>query len=380
MHRADRKHVLIFAGGGLEHVSGGVGTLLRYLIDAWSHHAEVRVPMRMPVRVIDTRGAGGMLAGASFYLRACVALLRGRLTGEVACAHIHMTTRGSALRKGVLCAASRALGIPVVLHLHGADFFEFHSALPGVLRAGLRLLVSRAETIVVIGSAWRARLIAEFSVQPGRVRVVPNGVPAAPAAVEDPDVPHILFLGRIGARKGVGDLIDALASPAMAQRRWRATIAGDGELAAYGARLDAAGLQGRVQMPGWQSPEQAATLLAGASILVLPSNHEVMPMAVLEAMARRVAVVTTPVGVIPEILRDGISARLVTPGAPHELAGALADLLDSPAERVRLADAAYQTWAGRLDIAVTAAAIQAVYAEAAGGAGQPLRAGEAVPA
>jgi glycosyltransferase involved in cell wall biosynthesis len=146
----------------------------------------------------------------------------------------------------------------------------------------------------------------------------------------------------------------------MAARAWTATIAGDGDQAGYEAQIASLGLGGRVRMPGWQDARDAAALLAGASVLVLPSYHEVMPVAVLEAMARGLAIVTTPVGSVPEILEDGVSALLVPPGDVPALAGALARLVDDAALRVRLGEAAHGVWARRLDAAVAARALQAV--------------------
>ncbi len=369
MSTPSRKHVLVFAGGGLTHVSGGVGTLLRAVIHVWAAD-----PGAIAVRVIDTRGAGGRLSAAAHFAHGVGALLWAWATGRALCAHIHMTTRGSALRKSILCVVARSLGLPVILHLHGADFFDFHNQLARPPRALLRAALRQADAILVIGAAWRTRLVRDLGIAPARVIVVPNGVEAAAPSDTTAAPPHILFLGRLGERKGVGDLITALASPALACRRWSATIAGDGDPTAYARQIAARGLQNRIRLPGWQSATQVASLLGGATILVLPSYHEVMPMAVLEAMARGIAIVTTPVGAVPEILQHGESALLVPPGAPEHLAEALARLIDNPAERARLGEAARAVWAARLDANLTAATLQSVYRQLAPAQADPLKA------
>jgi glycosyltransferase involved in cell wall biosynthesis len=359
----NRKHVLVFAGGGLTHVSGGIGTLLRAVIHVW-----VTDPAAIAVRVIDTRGAGGRASAGLHFARALGALFYGCATRQALCAHIHMTTRGSAVRKSILCVLARRLGLPVIVHLHGADFFDFQDRLARLPRALLRAALRQADTILVIGIAWRTRLVRDLGIDPARVTVVPNGVEAASPTTASRSPAHILFLGRIGERKGVGDLITALASPLLAPRSWTATIAGDGDGAAYAERIAALGLDYRISMPGWQSAGQVASLLGSASILVLPSYHEVMPMAVLEAMARGIAIVTTPVGAVPEILRHGESALLIPPGAPDRLAEALARLIDNPADRIRLGEAARAVWAARLDATITASALQSIYRQLAPGA------------
>ena len=363
------KQVLVFAGGGLTHVSGGVGTLMRYLMAEWA-----RDPASMPVRVIDTRGAGGPVSAVAQFAAALLQLAGGRVVGIVAAAHIHMTTRGSALRKSMLCATARLLGVPVILHLHGADFFDFYDGLPRLPQALLRRVIAGAGCIVVIGTAWRDRLVRDIGIPAGSVRVVLNGVPAAPRNPERTGPARILFLGRIGARKGVPELVAALGAPAMRSRAWSANIAGDGDTAPCAAQIAHAGLQARIALPGWLDEAAAASALCDADILVLPSHHEVMPIAILEAMARGLAIVTTPVGAIPEILTDGVNCRLVPPGEPARLAAALAALIDDPGERRRLGLAAHGTFTTRLDIAIPAAELQAIYRQVPAPMTRPSRA------
>ena len=372
MQMGRSKPVLVFIGGGLNHLSGGVGTLMRYLIAEWEGD-----PAALPVRVVDTRGTGGVLAASGRFAAGVATLLGAGLTGRVACAHVHMTTRGSALRKSLLCLLARALGVPVILHLHGADFFDFHAGLPARAQRWLRTVIAGADGVVVIGAAWRARLVRELGVPERRVHVVLNGVPAAPRAVPAAALPPRLFRRRLGARNGVGALIEALAAPELHARSWTATIAGDGEAGPYRARIAELGLSHRVAMPGWQDAASTQALLATAAVLVLPSHHEVMPVAVLEAAARGIAIVTTPVGSVPEILQDGVSARLVPPGNVEALAHALGDLLDCPHTRARLGTAALCAFHERLDVATAAARIQALYRDAAAPRRQPAPALEA---
>jgi glycosyltransferase involved in cell wall biosynthesis len=256
---------------------------------------------------------------------------------------------------------ARPLGLHTVLQLHGADFFDFHAALPGPARWALRACIGGADCIVVMGAQWRDRVVAELGMPQSRIRVVPNGAPGSPMAARGGNPARILFLGRLGDRKGVPELVQALASPQLAARDWRAMIAGDGDLAALETRLTATGLRARVDAPGWLDSAEAARALDQTDILVLPSHHEVMPIAILEAMARGLAIVATPVGVIPEILTDNINGRLVPPGDASSLVEALSALLDEPALRHRLGERARETFAARLDIAIPAATLQAIY-------------------
>ena len=99
----------------------------------------------------------------------------------------------------------------------------------------------------------------------------------------------------------------------------------------------ARGLPARLRFTGWLDAAAAAAELAAADALVLPSHDEGLPLVILEALARRVAVIATPVGAIPEVLQHGRTALLVLPGDVAGLAVAIADLAADPRLRTRLA-------------------------------------------
>jgi glycosyltransferase involved in cell wall biosynthesis len=278
-----------------------------------------------------------------------------------------MTTRGSAVRKCLLCGIANLLGCPTIIHMHGADFIAFHARLRPIYRWLIAVVLRRARHVIVLGDGWQRFLTEQVGVPRVRIAVVMNGV-RGPA-----DVPfrpagagpvRLLFLGRLGDRKGVPELIAALASPRLSGLDWVATIAGDGDVARFTAAAAAAGLGGRVILPGWTDRSRTAQLLAEADILVLPSHHEAMPIAVIEALAYRVAVITTPVGVIPEVLTDDINAVLVAPGAVAPLADAIAALIEDPARRRRLAEAGRLLFLARFDIAIVARTVLRLYNEA----------------
>jgi peptidoglycan/LPS O-acetylase OafA/YrhL len=350
--------VLVLAGGGMAPLSGGVGVLMRYLMDAW---AGMEAAPR--IRIVDTRGSGGRFSfmpwfAASF---ACVALLG--LAGRINLVHAHMASRGSAARKTLLCGLAMMLGIPVVMHMHGADFLPFYRRLHPVSRAPLRFVLRRARLVIVLGTAWRDFLIHEVGLSPARISIVPNGVPRPPTVgsgrAHRPS--KIVFLGRLCARKGVPELIAALASPCVRALDWQAVIAGDGDPAPYRAMLGWHRLGPRVSLPGWIGRPETAALLSESDIFVLPSHHEAMPVAVLEAMAAGIAVITTPVGTLPEFLQHNVNALLVPPGSPAQLAEAIALLLQDVALRRRLAEAGHAVFCDRLEISHVASRIAGLY-------------------
>jgi glycosyltransferase involved in cell wall biosynthesis len=369
---ARRMQVTMFAGGGLAYTSGGVGTFIRYLEDEWATHAGAP-----QVRVIDTRGKGGKASMACHFLAALGSLLSLGAIGRIDLLHIHMSAYGSALRKGILAILGSTLGIPVIVHMHGSNFGEFFSKLPGPGRRALRFALNRAHNIIVLGKGWRDFLISEAGVAPEKIVVIFNGVPGPKAASlpasRSGNCASIVFLGQLGERKGVPELLAAFQSPQLLSRPWEATVAGDGAVSESRAVVTKAGLQDRVTVPGWLDRDATSDLLRHADIFVLPSHFEAMPIAILEAMAHRVAVIATPVGAIPEFLTDGQNALLVPPGAQDQLADAIARLIDDPDERSRLGAAGHRVFHDRFDISVAANQILALYHSAVATRGEKGR-------
>ena len=352
--------VVMFAGGGIAHTAGGIGTFIRYLQDEWA-----RTSAPPDIRIVDTRGERGKRVMMRRFIGAILLLIGLRASRRVDLLHIHMAAYGSAVRKSMLACFGRALGIPVIIHMHGSNFRGFYAGLPAFGQHALRFALKRARYVIVLGSGWRDFLVSEVGLSPRKVVIIFNGVPApeeSPVTQRSPDAPpHIAFLGHLGARKGVPELIEAFQRPQLQSRQWTATIAGDGEIQRFRDAVAAAGLAQRVAVPGWLDRKGASSLLRSSDIFVLPSHFEAMPIAVLEAMARGVAVITTPVGALPEFLTDGETALLVAPGSPEQLADAIAHLLDAPEERARLGATGQQVFATGFDIQVTATRVLALY-------------------
>lgn len=355
--RADRaleaRHYL---PGGLEN-GGGIGRLVGHIVDAaaraGSRHA-----------TCDTRGPGwSPLRSPGRLMAGMAAMARDRIASPGCIHHIHVAGRGSTARKVLLCAAARALGCVHVVHLHDYDYAADFNRRPGWQQALVRWMFRRAGHVLVLGRGDRAVAADLLGVEVDRLTVLGNCVPdPGPRTVPRGAAPTIVFLGQLGPRKGVPELIRALASPKMAALPWRAVIAGDGPVAAYRAEAARLGLGDRVTMPGWIDRAAAHRLCAGADILALPSHNEGMAMAVIEGLAHGLAVVTTRVGAHEEAITDGVTGVFVPVGDPDGLAAALSRLVADPAECARLAVAARAQYLARFSMADYMRALIGVYA------------------
>lgn len=244
-----------------------------------------------------------------------------------------------------------------------------------VLEAAERSALARVERVIVT-SHWTARALGAYGVSPERLRVVEPGVdrrrPAPPRAAEGRarvgaarvgvsktsaarrDGVNLLCVATLTQRKGHAVLLDALAE--LRDRRWHLVCAGSttrdaATTAALERQIHRLSLGGRVSLLGDVDHETLERYYERADLFVLASYLEGFGMALAEAVARGVPVVSTRAGAIPETVPAAASV-LVPPGDSRALAKALAPLLDDPAElaaltaHARSAAASMPTWRG----------------------------------
>ncbi len=226
-------------------------------------------------------------------------IARGRLSGRLAGVHVNMAERLSLFRKGAVIAACRALGVPVVLHLHAAQLHRLYQSLPRPLRALTRWVFSLPASVVVLGSAARRFVIEELGVAPERVDIVINGVPEPTHArriAGDSAMQRVLFVGQPVGAQGRDRPAAGAGLPGLDTARLEVTLAGGGDVEAYEDKARQLGIDGFVRFAGWSDQQQVARLMARADVLVLPSYDEGLPLVILEALANGVAVVCTSGG------------------------------------------------------------------------------------
>lgn len=292
---------------------------------------------------------------------ACKGLLRtlACLARRPEVVHAHAASNGSFARKSVLLALSRASGAKTVFHLHGACFDRFIERSSPLTRRWIRHTLEKSSVVIALSSRW-AEYLASFAPR-ANIVVIPNSVPLPPPAQEAPEPGRILFLGQVEPRKGIYELLEALALLRERFPHVRLAIGGQGELEQLRRRAAALGVADLISELGWVTAQRKQEELARAAIFCLPSHAEGLPMALLEAMAAGKAVVSTGVGGIPDALRDGDNGLMVEPGNVASLAAALGRLLGDEAERRRLSARARATIEQEFESGVVIGQLSAVY-------------------
>ena len=185
---------------------------------------------------------------------------------------------------------------------------------------------------VIVTSGFTARALAAYGVSAERVRVAQPGTERArPAIGPRPGAPPaLLCVASVTPRKGHDILVAALA--AVRDLEWTCVCVGSTErdiehASKVRARVTREGLHDRVSFVGEREGEQLEAQYHGASVFVLASHYEGYGMALTEALARGLPVVSTTGGAIPFTVPADASV-LVPPGDAEALATALRSVLD----------------------------------------------------
>jgi glycosyltransferase involved in cell wall biosynthesis len=193
--------------------------------------------------------------------------------------------------------------------------------------------------------------------------VIPNAIRTYPAVDQKaPGQVQVVFLGQLCDRKGTSILIDAWARIIGNQDipPTKLIIVGWGEIDRARAQMSALGIEEFVDIRGWMSKPEVDHLLARTHVVVLPSLNEGQPMAILEAMARGICVVSTTAGGIPEMVGES-EGVLVSPGDVHELADALAEVVNDREARRRFGAQARQRVEREFDLEVVSRRFDDLY-------------------
>lgn len=247
--------------------------------------------------------------------------------------HVHTSELPSVKRKLPFIRVAKRLGKKVVVHLHIGNQLEENQG-----NACYEELFREADAIIVLSQSIRRKLETLFGVR-DKVRVIYNPCPEIAGPVRYSDAhKEIIFAGTLNANKDYATLIRAFAKVAGRYPEWRLTIAGNGEMDRARELARVEGVTGQVRFPGWVKGEAKENLFRNASLLCLPSHAEGFPVAVLDAWAYGLPVISTPVGGLPDVLRTGENVLFFEPGDVDGLASRLDQALSDPDLRHRLSD------------------------------------------
>lgn len=244
--------------------------------------------------------------------------------------HVHFSLGTTARRKVPFVKVAKALGKKVIIHLHcGSQIHE-------IWNKDYSYLFSVADVSLLL-SENLLHMVEEHTGKGRDYRVCYNPCPQISKEPVLQKKKQIFFSGTLYAGKGYQDLIRAFAKIAKKYPDWNVVLAGNGEVEKGRAISKELGIANQVEFLGWVSGEQKDKVFRESMIFCLPSYAEGFPMAVLDAWAYGLPVITTPVGGIPDVAKDGENMLLFNPGDIDALAHQLEKMIIDENLRNRIA-------------------------------------------
>jgi glycosyltransferase involved in cell wall biosynthesis len=271
--------------------------------------------------------------------------------------------------------AARLAGVPIIVHtFHGHVLDGYFSPTRTRLFVQIeRALARYTHRIIAVSPRVRHDLLARGIGRPDQVEVVPVGLdltrfhpgPVSPPRLREqlampPNAPLLGIVGRLVPIKDHPTLFQALALLQTHGLAPHLIVAGDGERRDALRRLaQDLGLASRIHFLGWRNDLEA--ILGELDMVICCSKNEGTPVALIEAMAAGVPVLSTDVGGVGDLIRPGETGWLAPPGDPLALSRAIRDLLADPDRRARTVPGARRLALERHDVTTLLHRMEALY-------------------
>lgn len=237
--------------------------------------------------------------------------------------HIQGAAFASFERNVFFVKVGKLFGKKVVMHMHCADFESYYN--PSKHKQRIVDTINACDLYLVLSDSWK-QYFESIGVKSNIIKVLNNTItpPVTKRVKRSTDILNLLYLGVIGQRKGIYDILNALKdNKEMFEGKVVLRIGGNQEEEKLQACINEYGLQGMVKFEGFVSGEKKIECLNWADVYILPSFNEGLPIGILEAMSYRHPIISTPVGGIPEVVKDGVNGIMVKPGNVQEIAKAI---------------------------------------------------------
>jgi glycosyltransferase involved in cell wall biosynthesis len=300
---------------------GGISAVVQY----WSDNIE-------DLQYYPIYRSGGRLTKGWWFVTSYARLFIRLCTDRnIRIVHLHTAADGSFKRNSQLIRMIRRFDKRIILHIHASRFKDFFNESTEKGRHEILKTLDSTDRLIVLSQSWKEWFMSQ-GIAEDKITILHNITPdptRIPEARTQDGRLHLLFMGEIGQRKGVFDILRAL-------RDHKEEIAGKLELRIGGnrqeellmSRIKEYGLENMVIFEGWVSGEKKLRLLNWADVYILPSFNEGLPISILEAMSYGCPIISTPVGGIPEVVND--NGILVRPGESDEIFAAIRRYIDKP--------------------------------------------------
>ncbi len=316
------RHRVLIAGPHLD-VRGGVSSFAKYYLNS-------ELPEDYELVYHPTTIDGSVISKIIFFAKSlCLFFVRLLKDRKVEIVHVLSSSKGSFYRKAIITVVSKFFRKSVIFHIHGSRFDVFYNTSHPLRRFCIKRILGLSDSIIVLSKMWHS--VVTKITNNTNIKIIPNLVD-----VEDFRLIrtrrsfsglNVFTAGRLERRKGSYDILDIVPIVLKEMPGVKFYLAGDGDVEKIRELCKKRGIEKNVMLLGWINKDRLLAELKNASIFLLPSYNEGLPVAILEAMALGLPVISTRVGGIPELVEEGRNGFLVNPGQKQELAARIVGLL-----------------------------------------------------
>jgi glycosyltransferase involved in cell wall biosynthesis len=267
--------------------------------------------------------------------------------------YVHTSSYNSFRRKSLFIATAIILRRKVILHIHPTHFYSFLLNLKGIEKTWTQFLLNRIDGLVVLTEEMRANI---EKIVPGKpVYILRN-----PVIMNEMNrhvkikraENRLLYLGWYIREKGVYDLVDAIEMLTIKKVEVYLDFYGTKQVNELRTYVKNKHLEAVITVNDWIGDVEKCEALLRATALILPSYSEGIPNVILEAMAFKTPIISTLVGGLKEVLRDGENAIIFKVGNPNDLSEKILKCLTDVDLRNRIAKNAYQEACMKYDASI----------------------------
>lgn len=336
--KMESKKINVLMLGSDLSVKGGIVSVIR-------NYLEYKKWGNIKIKFIPTHKDGNKLYKMFYFFISLIKIDFNLIFKKYNVAHIHVSERGSIFRKCIVINHIKFLSkkTKIVLHHHGAEFNDFYNTLSLKKKQKIQKMLKTADVNIVLSN----KLISTIKdKQPeAKVEVLYNAVNTYEKNMYNAKGNIILFLGRLGERKGVYDLIDVLKDikGQIEEKNIKVYLCGDGEVDKVKKLVEELGLNKIVEHVGWIGKKEKEQILKDTIINVLPSYNEGLPMTILETMAYGIPNISTNIASIPEVVENEKNGFLIMPGDKNSIKLRISELIENKEKRMTMSSNAYNT-------------------------------------
>lgn len=280
--------------------------------------------------------------------------------------HIHSGSWRSFYRKIVYVFISKLYRKKIILHIHGGEFNLFYDR-SSINKYLITTTLNTVDMIIIISSRLSSDI--KEKTKNKNIKILFNSINTLKFSSQSNNIRkskatnNVIYLSKLSSKKGIFDLLSAI--PLVINKRSSAKfiICGNGMLDECRRICEEKDISHSVEICGWVSGQEKIKLICNADVFVLPSYCECFPVAIIEAMAAGLPIISTCVGGIPDIIKDGLNGYLIQPGDIESLANKILILLENRQLRNKMGELNVKKAKDMFDVNVIAKRLCSLYRE-----------------